>query len=67
MFLTKQLINVEQNDPKTFWKIIDKMNNWGKINWTHQITFHLNYFQELLNDKSMKTSEGKFEDNFNTL
>ena len=29
-FLTKQLMEVGANDPKSFWNIIDKMNNWGK-------------------------------------
>ena len=28
--LTRQLIGLGQADPKTFWKIIDKMNRWGR-------------------------------------
>ena len=28
--LTKQLLEMGKNDPKMFWNIIDKMNNWGK-------------------------------------
>lgn len=28
--LTRQLMEVEKKDPKTFWDIINNMNNWGK-------------------------------------
>ena len=28
--LTKKLLNIGLNDPKGFWNIISKMNNWGK-------------------------------------
>ena len=24
-------MNIGQNDPKTFWSLIDRMNNWGKL------------------------------------
>ena len=27
--LTKQLMHIGKNDPRTFWNIIDKMNKWG--------------------------------------
>ena len=29
-FLTRQLIKMEGDDPNKFWKIIEKMNKWGK-------------------------------------
>ena len=29
-FLTKKLIDLEQCDPRNFWILIGKMNNWGK-------------------------------------
>ena len=51
--LTKQLLNIEQNNPKQFWDIINKMNNWGKekLDETDAIspsTWH-QYFKSLLN------------------
>ena len=53
--LTKQLVEIGQADPKAFWKIIDKMNRWGKEkndpadkispkNWKK-------HFEELLNGR----------------
>ena len=28
--MTKKLFDIGMNDPKGFWNIIEKMNNWGK-------------------------------------
>ena len=56
--LTKKLMNIGQNDPKTFWDIISKMNKWGKGNSdpTENISaksWHA-YFEKLLNDNTEK-------------
>ena len=51
--LTEKLMNIGMNDPKTFWTIINKMNNWGKDQ--KEDTEHIkpstwtNYFKKLLN------------------
>ena len=29
-WLTKQLVEMGQADPKKFWQLISKMNRWGK-------------------------------------
>ena len=56
--LTKKLFEIGQNDPKGFWNIINKMNNWGKekTDETDQISPSTwkEYFTKLLND----TNEG---------
>ena len=48
-------MRVGQRDPKTFWEIINKMNNWGKDTKDHTDNISpkkwKNYFEELLNDK----------------
>ena len=45
------------NDPKGFWNIIEKMNNWGKEkkDETEQIkpSIWKEYFTKLLNDQSI--------------
>ena len=52
-FLTAQLMDTEMNDPRSFWGIINKMNNWGKEQ-TEEID-HIKdadwakYFKKLLN------------------
>ena len=52
--LTKKLLNIGLNDPKGFWNIIEKMNNWGKekVDETDQIkpSTWKQYFTKLLND-----------------
>ena len=52
--LAKQLSEVGQRDPKLFWNIINKMNNWGKekVDLSDNISpkrWKL-YFEELLNE-----------------
>ena len=51
--LTKQLIEIGKNDPKSFWNIIDKMNKWGKENNDPADNIApkswLNHFKKLLN------------------
>ena len=52
--LTKQLIDLGQNDPKLFWDTIKKMNNWGKrkLDPSNDISTKtwINHFENLLND-----------------
>ena len=59
--LTKKLIEVGQRDPKTFWGIIDKMNNWGKGKMNHSDNISpmkwKKYFQALLNEKHSLTPQ----------
>ena len=55
-FLTKKLIDLEQCDPKSFWNLIGKMNDWGKekndpVSNIPADTW-MKHFQILLNDKS---------------
>ena len=57
--LTKKLMNIGQNDPKTFWDIISKMNRWGKeqVDPTENISaksWHA-YFEKLLNNNEKKS------------
>ena len=56
--LTEQLLHVELNDPKRFWEIINKMNNWGieKTDQTEYIepsTWH-KHFKSLLNRRNSR-------------
>ena len=48
-------MEVGKGDPKTFWSIIDKMNNWDKekVDQTDNISPKKwkKYFEELLNEK----------------
>ena len=54
--LTKQLMDVGRNDPKTFWNIINKMNNWGKQQTDPSENISpktwSKYFKELLNQNT---------------
>ena len=51
--LTKKLLNIGLNDPKGFWNVINKMNNWGreKQDESDQISPSAwkDYFTKLLN------------------
>ena len=53
--LTKKLMEIGQNEPKLFWKIVNQMNNWGKkqTDLVDKIPPDkwISYFKELLNDK----------------
>ena len=70
MYLTKKLMELQQTDPKSFWKIIDTMNNWGKekIDPSNNIAPQTwkNYFQGLLNNKSIKKVDIPQGEQFNT-
>ena len=54
--LTKKLLKIGLEDPKSFWNIIKQMNNWGKEkdDETDQITplTWKEYFTKLLNDRT---------------
>ena len=51
--LTKQLLDIGMTNPKTFWTLIEKMNNWGKTKSddTDGITPNhwIEHFKKLLN------------------
>ena len=51
-------MELQQNDPKSFWKIIETMNNWGKekMDPSNNIAPKTwkKYFQELLNNRGVK-------------
>ena len=51
--LTKKVLNIGLNDPKGFWNVINKMNNWGreKQDESDQISPSAwkDYFTKLLN------------------
>ena len=68
--LTKKLIEVGQRDPKTFWSIIDKMNNWGKDKIDHSDNISpkkwKKYFEELLNEKGFLTPQSTHTKETNT-
>jgi hypothetical protein len=59
--LTEQLTNIGMNDPKRFWNIINKMNNWGKEKT--EPADHIkpstwgNYFKSLLNNNITSLTE----------
>ena len=58
-YLTDNLLSVGTRDPLSFWKIINKMNNWGKEQTDE--TEHIKpatwakYFTTLLNKKDNKS------------
>ena len=58
--LKEKLVKIGMSDPKTFWSIINKMNNWGKERTEE--TEHIKpstwkeYFKELLNKDKTHTS-----------
>ena len=58
--LTKQLLEIGKHDPKSFWNIIDKMNNWGKqrSDPADNITPNrwLEHFRKLLNNTQMNVT-----------
>ena len=58
--LTKKLLNIGLNNPKEFWNIIKKMNDWGKDkkDETDQIkpSVWKEYFNKLLNDAGDQTN-----------
>ena len=61
--LTAQLKDMEGNDPKQFWDIINRMNNWGieKTDRTDSITpfkWH-NFYKDLLNNSSSSNNLDK--------
>ena len=67
-FLTGKLMSIGQRDPKQFWSIINKMNNWGKerTDPTEQVKPNdwVKYFKTLLKDGGEGTSfDGNFPDN----
>ena len=67
-FLTGKLMNIGQRDPKQFWSIINKMNNWGKerTDPTEQIRPNewVKYFKMLLKDGNEGASpDGNFSEN----
>ena len=66
--LTKKLFNIGLNDPKGFWNIINKMNNWGKekADETDQIkpSTWREYFSKLLNDTRDPDDNGLDTPNF---
>ena len=52
--LTKQLMEIGQNDPKQLWSLINRMNNWGKqqvdpVDAISSERWHA-HFNNLLND-----------------
>ena len=53
--LTEKPLEIGQNDPKTFWSTINKMNNWGKtkVDLADNISSEkwTKHFQTLLNGK----------------
>ena len=55
--LTDKLMKIGQSDPKTFWVIINRMNNWGKkqIDPADSIPTDkwINHFEKLLNEKKL--------------
>ena len=63
--MTKKLLNIGLNDPKGFWNVINKMNNWGreKQDESDQISPSAwkDYFTKLLNC----TSNNSLPDNDN--
>ena len=68
--LTQKLFEVGMNDPKSFWTIVSKMNNWDK-NKTDE-TDHIEpqawkeYFEKLLN-KPTNDPEGQNSNNNNDI
>ena len=67
--LKDKLMNIGMNNPKSFWSIINKMNNWGKIQT--EDTEHIKpstwakYFKNLLNkyepDKPLNSTDNTVE------
>ena len=55
--LTKKLLGLENNDPKLFWNIIKKMNDWGKPKQDPSDNISpkqwKKHFEELLNDREL--------------
>ena len=68
--LSKQLINIAQNDPKSFWELIGKMNSWGKerTDPASNITSGawVQHFQKLFSDDSVKRIGETGEKSFKT-
>ena len=68
--MTKKLLNIGLNDPKGFWNIISKMNNWGKekTDESDQIkpSTWKEYFTKLLNGPrdNDRTPNDRKSDNF---
>ena len=64
--LTRLLMNIGKSDTKGFWKIINKMNNWGKeINDPSNIIspeMWNKHFRQLLNkDERLNTEPGRYK------
>ena len=57
-YLTNKINNLGHNDPTSFWKIIKKMNNWGKgkNNPEDGVPPQIwrNHFKQLLVDKNLR-------------
>ena len=56
--MTNKLLEIENQDPKAFWKLIDNMRKWGETSkdstdTIHQSKWH-NHFPKLLNNNSGK-------------
>lgn len=54
--MTNKLLEIEDQDPKTFWKLIDNMRKWGKTskdsaNAIHQTKWY-DHFSKLLNNNN---------------
>ena len=68
--LTDKLMEIGQNDPKTFWIIINRMNNWGKeqIDPADNIPTEkwISHFEGLLNDKNVTKSYSNIHTEINT-
>ena len=68
--LTDKLKEIGHNDPKTFWSIISRMNNWGKnqTDPADNITIDkwVRHFEGLLNDKTTTKTSSHTQTNGNT-
>ena len=56
--MTNKLLEIENQDPKAFWKLIDNMRKWGKTSKDSTDTIHqskwYDHFAKLLNNNNGK-------------
>ena len=68
--LTNKLKEIGKKDPKTFWNIINKMNNWGKTQTDTADNIAsdkwVRHFEGLLNDKNFTKTSSRMQTNGNT-
>eukprot|EP00112_Aurelia_sp_Birch-Aquarium-sp1_P010181 Seg2187.2 transcript_id=Seg2187.2/GoldUCD/mRNA.D3Y31 product="hypothetical protein" protein_id=Seg2187.2/GoldUCD/D3Y31 len=54
--MTNKLLEIEDQDPKTFWKLIDNMRKWGKTSKDSADAIHqtkwYDHFSKLLNNNN---------------